>query len=39
MLSEARAREETLAKNLEKERQLRKYETANHEDFVKGENL
>ena len=38
-LSEVRAREETLTKNLEKERQLRKNETANHEDFVKGENL
>ena len=39
MLSEVRAREETLTKNLEKERQLRKNEAANHEDFVKGENL
>jgi len=38
-LSEVRAGEETLTKNLEKERQLRKNETANHEDFVKGENL
>nr|XP_020151905.1 translation initiation factor IF-2-like [Aegilops tauschii subsp. strangulata] len=38
-LSEVRAREGTLTKNLEKERQPRKYETANHEDFVKGENL
>ena len=36
-LSEARAREETLTKNLEKERQLWKNEAANHEDFVKGE--
>nr|XP_020194064.1 tol-Pal system protein TolA-like [Aegilops tauschii subsp. strangulata] len=38
-LSEARAREETRAKNLEKERQLRKNDAANHADFVKGENL
>nr|XP_020171046.1 uncharacterized protein LOC109756611 [Aegilops tauschii subsp. strangulata] len=39
MLSEVRSREETLAKNLEKERQLRKNDAANYEDFVKGENL
>ena len=38
-LSEVRAREGTLTKNLEKERQLRKNDAANHEDFVKGENL
>ena len=38
-LSEVRAREETLTKSLEKERQLRKNDAANHEDFVKGENL
>ena len=38
-LSEAKAREETLAKDLEAEKQLRKNEAANHEDFVKGENL
>ena len=39
MLSEAKAREETLAKDLEAERQVRKNEAANHKDFVKGENL
>ena len=38
MLSEAKAREETLAKDLEAEKQLRKNETANHKDFVEGEN-
>ena len=38
-LSEVRAREETLTKSLEKERQLRRNDAANHEDFVKGENL
>ena len=35
---EAKAREETLAKDLEAEKQLRKNETANHKDFVEGEN-
>nr|XP_020152785.1 uncharacterized protein LOC109738102 [Aegilops tauschii subsp. strangulata] len=34
MLSEAQAREGTLAKDLEAEKQLRKNETANHKDFV-----
>ena len=38
-LSEVRAREETLTKNLEEERQLRRNDAANHEDYVKGENL
>nr|XP_045086317.1 uncharacterized protein LOC123494495 [Aegilops tauschii subsp. strangulata] len=38
-LSGVRAREETLTKDLEKERQLRKNEAANHADFVKGKNL
>ena len=37
-LSEAKAREETLAKDLEAEKQLRKNEAANHKDFVEGEN-
>ena len=37
-LSEAKAREETLAKDLETEKQLRKNEAANHKDFVEGEN-
>ena len=37
MLSEAKAREETLAKDLEAEKQLRKNEAANHKDFVEGE--
>ena len=36
-LSEAKAREGTLAKNLEAEKQLRKNKTANHKDFVEGE--
>nr|XP_040256129.1 formin-A-like [Aegilops tauschii subsp. strangulata] len=39
MLSGARAWEETLTKDLEKERQLRRNVAANHEDYVKGENL
>ena len=39
MLSEARAREETLTKNLEDERQLRRNDATNHMDFMKGENL
>nr|XP_040258258.1 translation initiation factor IF-2-like [Aegilops tauschii subsp. strangulata] len=38
-LSEVRAREETLTKGLEEERQLRRNIAANHEDYVKGENL
>ena len=38
MLSEAKAREETLAKDLEAEKQLWKNEAANHKDFVEGEN-
>ena len=38
-LSEVRAREETLTKDLEEERQLRRNDAANHEDYVKGENL
>ena len=38
MLSEAKAREEILAKDLEAERQLRKNEAANHKDFLEGEN-
>ena len=38
MLSEARAREETLAKDLEAEKLQRKNEAANHKDFVDGEN-
>ena len=38
MLSEGRAQEEALAKDLETEKQLRKDETANHKDFVEGEN-
>ena len=38
MLSEAKAREETLAKDLEAERQLRKNKAANHKEFVEGEN-
>ena len=37
-LSEANAREETLAKDLEADKQLRKNEAANHKDFVEGEN-
>ena len=39
MLSEVSAREETLTKALENEKQLRRNNTANHEDYVKGENL
>ena len=38
MLSEAKAREETLAKDLEAEKLQRKNEAANHKDFVEGEN-
>ena len=38
MLSESKAREETLTKDLENEKQLRKNETANHKDFMEGEN-
>ena len=34
MLSEAQAREGSLAKDLEAEKQLRKNETTNHKDFV-----
>ena len=36
-LSEAKAREGTLAKNLEAEKRLRKNETANHKDFAEAE--
>ena len=39
MMSEVRTREGTLTKSLAEERQLRKNDAANHEDFVKGENL
>ena len=35
-LSEVRAREETLTKDLENEKQLRRNDAANHEDYVKG---
>nr|XP_040251884.1 translation initiation factor IF-2-like [Aegilops tauschii subsp. strangulata] len=38
-LLEVRAREETLTKDLEAERQLRRTDAANLEDFVKGKNL
>ena len=38
-LLEVKAREETLTKSMEKERQLRRNDAANHEDYVKGENL
>ena len=38
MLSEVRAREETLTKNLEDEKQLRKNEALNFMDHVEGEN-
>lgn len=38
-LSEVRARNETLTKGLEEERQLRRNVAANHEDYVKGGNL
>ena len=38
MLSEAKAREETLAKDLEAEKLQRKNEAANHKEFVEGEN-
>ena len=38
MLSEARAREGTLTKNLEAEKQLRKNEALNFMDHVEGEN-
>ena len=37
-LSEARAREGTLAKEMEIEKQLRKNEAANHKDSVEGVN-
>ena len=37
-LSEVRAREETLTKNLEEEKLLRTNEAANHKDYVDGEN-
>nr|XP_040256261.1 actin cytoskeleton-regulatory complex protein pan1-like [Aegilops tauschii subsp. strangulata] len=36
---EQRAREETVTKALEDERQLRRNDTADHEEYVKGENL
>nr|XP_040249539.1 protein KASH5-like [Aegilops tauschii subsp. strangulata] len=39
VLGKVKAREDTLTKNLEKERQLRKNDAAYHEDFVKGENF
>ena len=38
-LSEAKTREEALIQALEDERQLRRNDAANHEDFVKGKNL
>ena len=38
MLSEARAREETLTKNLEDEKQLQKNEALNVKEHVEGEN-
>ena len=38
MLSEAKAWEESLAKDLEAKKQQRKNEAANHKDFVEGEN-
>ena len=38
MLTEAKAREGTLAKELETEKQLRKNEAANHKDVVDGQN-
>ena len=38
MLSEARAREGTLTKNLETEKQLRKNEALNFKEHVEGEN-
>ena len=38
MLSEAKAREETLAKDLEAEKLQRRNEAASHKDFVEGEN-
>ena len=37
-LAEVKAREETLTKSLQKERQLRKNEAANLKEFVEGEN-
>nr|XP_040245424.1 uncharacterized protein LOC120964665 [Aegilops tauschii subsp. strangulata] len=38
MLLERKAREETLSKDVENEKQLRKNETTDHKDFVEGEN-
>ena len=38
MLSESRAREETLTRSLEEEKQLRANEAASHQDYVAGEN-
>ena len=38
MLLEAKAREETMAKDLEAEKLQRKNEAANHKDVVEGEN-
>ena len=38
MLSGAKSRDETLAKDLEAEKLQRKNEAANHKDFVEGEN-
>ena len=38
MLSKAKAREGTLTKDLETEKQLRRNEAANHKEFVEGEN-
>ena len=38
MLSESRAREETLTRSLEEEKQLRANEAASHQEYVVGEN-
>ena len=38
MLSESRAREETLTRSLEEEKQLRANEATSHQDYVAGEN-
>ena len=38
MLSESRAREETLTRSLEEEKQLRANEAASHQEYVAGEN-
>ena len=38
MLSEAKVREETLAKDLEAKKLHRRNEAASHKDFVEGEN-